>query len=121
MTVHLESDLVADIAKAAAAMNAFVAFVGQRKAKGSGTTLGFPDAVLMCAGQVRLIEIKRPATDEHPHGYLSLGQSAFIEKAEAQGVMVHVVDSVEGFCAVVNSCRKRHPRTEVAVEIGGAP
>ena len=103
----LESDLVTDIGKAATAMGSFVAFVGQRKAKGSGTTVGFPDCVLMCAGQVRLIELKRPATDEHPHGYLSLGQSAFIERAEAQGVMVHVVDSVEGFCALVNSCRRK--------------
>jgi hypothetical protein len=105
--MNLERDLVAQCQEAATAMGAFVAFVGQRKAKGSGTTIGFPDCVVMCAGQVRLIELKRPATDEHPHGYVSLGQQAFIDRAEAQGVMVHVIDSVEGFCAVVNSCRRR--------------
>lgn len=39
----LESDLVADITKALQEQEYLVAVVGQHKAKGSGTTVGYPD------------------------------------------------------------------------------
>lgn len=104
--VMRESDLADACRAAAEAMGAFLAVVGQRKAKGSGSTVGFPDLVLICGGEVALIELKRPATDEHPRGCLSLGQQVFIERAAEQGVTVHVVDSVEAFAAVVNHCRR---------------
>jgi len=100
-----EAQLVNDCRKVAEAMSAFLAVVGQQKAKGSGTTRGMPDLVLMCAGHVELIEVKRPRTDEHPRGYLSLAQSAFIAAAAEQGVTDHVIDSVGDFIAVVNACR----------------
>ena len=103
----LERDLVADCRRSAVAMNAFLAEVGQRRAKGSGTTIGYPDLTLICAGRVILIECKRPKTAEHPHGYLSLGQSAFIARALEMGVQVEVIDSVTDFEALVNSCRRR--------------
>jgi hypothetical protein len=100
-----EASLVAECKAVAEALGAFLACVGQQKAKGSGTTRGMPDLVLMCAGHVELIEVKRPRTDEHPRGYLSLAQSAFIAAAAEQGVTVHVIDSVGDFIAVVNACR----------------
>ena len=101
MTPDLERDLVAECQRIAAAMNAYVMVVGQRRAKGSGTTTGYPDMTLVCSGQVRLIELKRPKL-----GCLSLGQIAVIEKCAEQGVTVHVVDSAEDFIGIVNECRR---------------
>jgi predicted ATPase len=103
----LERDLVADCQRSAEAMNAFLAVIGQRKARGSGTTRGVPDLLLLCAGKVVLIEVKRPKTAEHPRGYLSLGQSAFIARAAEMGVEVEVIETVREFEALVNGCRRR--------------
>lgn len=102
----LERDVVQDCRILAAAMGVFLAEVGQRDARKSGTTKGYPDLTLMCAGQVVLIEVKRPATAEHPHGYLSLGQSAFIARAAEMGVEVEVVETAQDFAAIVNHCRR---------------
>ena len=103
----LERDLVADCRRSAEAMNAFLAVVQQHVAKKSGTTRGFPDLVLICAGKVVLIEVKRPKTAEHPRGVLSLGQSAFIARALEMGVQVEVIETVREFEALVNGCRRR--------------
>jgi hypothetical protein len=103
---QLERDLVAECQRSAERMNAFLAVVGQRNAKKAGSTLGFPDLVLFCAGQVRLIELKRTKTADSQRGRLNLGQIAFIEKADEQRVTVHVVDRVEDFEALVNGCRR---------------
>jgi hypothetical protein len=104
-----EAALVDKCREAADRMNAFLAVVGQRNARKSGSTLGFPDLVLICAGQIRLIEMKRPKEDGDQGGTLNLGQIAFIEKAAEQHVTVHVVDRLEDFVEVVNSCRRRVP------------
>ena len=103
MHSDLEKDLVQQCKDSAKAMNAFLAVVGQYKAKHSGTTLGFPDLVLICSGKVVLIETKR-ATG----GVLSLGQHAFIAMALEQGVEVEVIDKVQDFEALVNRCRRKH-------------
>ena len=100
-----EAVLVQQCKAVAEACGALLALVGQQKAKGSGTTRGFPDGTLICAGEIRLIEFKRPKTADHPRGYLSLAQSAFIAAALEQGVHVYVVDRVEDFAAIVNGCR----------------
>ena len=105
--MSLERDLVAECQTVAVAMNAFLAVVGQRNARKSGSTLGFPDLVLICAGKTVLIEVKRPKTAEHPRGYLSLGQSAFIARALEMGVQVEVIETVREFEALVNGCRRR--------------
>jgi len=104
----LEKDLVEECKEVATAMGAFLALIGQRKAKGSGTTRGVPDMLLICSGEVRLIEVKRPATPENPKGFLSLAQSTFIAAALEQRVVVEVIDNVQDFCAVVNACRSSH-------------
>lgn len=102
----LERDLVQSCRDAATAMGAFLAEVGQRRAKGSGTTAGFPDLVLLCAGEVVLIECKRTKDADNPAGRLNLGQQVFIERAAEQGVEVRVVDSLEDFVECVNWCRR---------------
>ena len=102
----LERDLVQDCRISAAAMGVFLAEVGQRDARKAGTTKGYPDLTLMVAGHVVLIEVKRPATAEHPHGYLSLGQSAFVARAHEMGVRVEVIETVAQFEALVNVCRR---------------
>lgn len=117
-----EASLVDKCREAADAMGAFLAVVGQRNARKSGSTLGFPDLVLICDGQVRLIEMKRPKEDGDQGGRLNLGQIAFIEKAAEKRVTVHVVDRLEDFVSVVNSCRRRSEAAarEIAEALGGA-
>lgn len=105
--VTLERDLVQEIRVVAKAMNVFLAEVGQYKATKSGTTLGFPDLVAICAGKVVLIETKRCHVTGEGHGRLSIGQLAFIERAAEQGVHVCVVDRVEDFIGIVNGMRRR--------------
>lgn len=106
MTV--EKDLVAQCQASAKAMNAFLCLIGQR-GKQKGTTIGFPDLVLLCAGKTLLIECKRPKTAEHPAGYLTMGQHAFVLRAQEQDVYVHVIETVGEFEELVNSCRRRVP------------
>ena len=73
----LERELVSECRAIAHAMNACLMEVGQRRAKGSGTTVGFPDLVLVCAGRrSQLIEVKRPQT---------AGASAGLRLARAAG------------------------------------
>jgi len=102
----LERDLVREIITVAAAMNCFVAVVGQRNARKAGSTLGFPDLALLCAGQVRLIELKRTKAPGQRRGVLSLGQEAFIARAAEQHVHVFVIDDVQQFISLVNACRR---------------
>ena len=96
-----EAGLVLQCKQAADALNCFLAVVGQRNAKRSGSTIGFPDAVVFCAGHVKFVEFKDAKT-----GKLSLGQSCFLARAAEQGVEVHVVDNVDDFVRLVNSCRR---------------
>ena len=103
----LERDLVADCREAATAMHAFLAEVGQKRAKNSGTTVGYPDLTLMCNGHTVLIEVKRTKAPGTPKGLLNLGQIAFIERAAEQGVEVRVIETLQQFVDVVNECRKR--------------
>lgn len=97
-----ESALVDQCRLVAEAMSAFLAVVGQRDPRKSGSTLGFPDAVVFCAGHAEFVEFKDAKT-----GRLSLGQKVFIERVAEQGIKVHVVDRVDDFVAVVNGCRRK--------------
>ena len=97
-----EKDLVQEIRLAAKAMSVFLVEMGQRKAKGSGSTIGLPDLAVIVAGETVWIECKRPGL-----GCLSVGQIAFIERAAEQGVAVHVVDDVQQFADLVNAARRR--------------
>jgi hypothetical protein len=104
--VPLEKTLVQQCCEAAEGMGAMVAVVGQRKAKGSGTTSGYPDLTLICSGHTILIELKRPKEKGDSGGVLSLGQQAFIYDAAQQGVTVPVISRLGDFIDLVNWCRK---------------
>lgn len=104
--MSLEKDLVQDCKDAAERMGAMLAVVGQRRAKGSGTTVGYPDLTLICSGEVVLIEVKRTKDAENGAGTLNMGQIAFIEKAAEQDVGVRVVASLQDFIDCVNWCRR---------------
>ena len=110
--VELESDLVDRCHQYATALGAYLMHVGQRKAKGSGTTVGFPDLVLVCGGHVVLIELKRLKVKGEDGGRLTVGQNAVIAKCAGQGVKVHVVDRIEDFVALVNEARRASPRRD---------
>ncbi len=99
-----EASLVNQCRLAAEAANAFLAVVGQRDSRKSGSTLGFPDLVLMRYGQIRLIECKRPKADGDGGGHLNLGQHAFIAMALEHGVEVEVIDNLNDFVRVLNGC-----------------
>ena len=65
--------------------------VSQRRAKGSGTTVGFPDGVLYRRGCVYLIEFKSE------DGKLTRGQELAIMCRAAEGVATYVVASEQQF------------------------
>ena len=96
-----ERDLVADCLLAALAANCLLEVIGQRKARGSGTTVGAPDALLYCAGHMVPIEFKRAAD-----GRLSKGQVWQMELRRRQGIETRIVRSLVEFVDVVNECRR---------------
>jgi hypothetical protein len=96
----LEKDLIQQCKGAARDMGGFLAVVGQRKAKGSGTTKGYPDLTLICSGKVLLIEAKGPT------GRLTPDQIAFIARCADQHVVVHVISTLDEFITLVNLCRR---------------
>lgn len=105
MTYLLESDLVADCKKAAEAMNVYVEFAGQRKAKGSGSTRGLPDAFLYAGGKCLPIEMKRPKTDDTRQGRCSLDQIVAAERRRACGVETFLIDDLSAFVRLANWAR----------------
>jgi hypothetical protein len=102
----LERDLIADCHRSATAMGAYLTHVGQRNARGSGTTVGYPDLTLICAGHTVLIEVKRPKVVNGRAGELTMGQVEFMRRAGEQGVKVHAIRTVAEFEALVNACRR---------------
>lgn len=103
----LERDLVSQCDDIAKAMNAYVEWLGQRRADKAGQSVGTPDGLLYCGGRCTPLEFKRAkAADGTPAGRLSLGQIVAAERRAAQGVETHVIDTAEGFVRVVNDCRK---------------
>ena len=103
----LERDLVAELRVVAKAMNCMLVEMQQKRAKGSGSTIGLPDLAVLCNGKTVWIETKRAHVKGEGHGCLTVGQVAFIERAAEQGVRVFVVDCVQDFVSVVNGCRRR--------------
>lgn len=116
--MSLERDLVDDCRDAAKHMGAFLAEVGQRRAKGSGTTLGFPDGVLHAGGRTYLVEFKRPKSVGTRAGRVSLDQVAAAERRAACGVETYLVDSVDDFTALVNWARTGRPSGQLRTITG---
>ena len=96
----LEKDLVRACHKSAQSMGAYLEVAGQRMAKGSGTTVGFPDAFLYCSGKCLPIEFK---TEK---GRLSPGQALAQHKRMDQKVHTWVIRDVEAFEELINMCRR---------------
>ena len=103
----LERDLVAECLVVAKAMGIYVEVVGQRRARGSGTSIGVADMLVYAGGQVLPVELKRAKNhDGTPAGKLSIGQIVAIERRQEAGVRTAVVTTVEEFVAEVNGLRR---------------
>ena len=116
-----ESDLVLACCALAEAMGANLEVIGQRRAQGSGTTLGAPDMLLFASGWTVPIEAKRLGRISSEDGKLHVDQLARIYDRLQQGVQTAVIYSVDDFAAVVNWCRrnaKRQPRMPFAGSAG---
>ena len=102
----LEATLVNNCRQMVRDLGGYLELVGQRKARGSGTTVGFPDAVLYRKGTIRLIEFKSRT------GRLSRGQELAIHCRWAELVPTYVVSSEQEFADLLAG---RLPRCEVEI------
>jgi hypothetical protein len=87
----LESTLVENCRQMVRDYGGYLEVVGQRKAKGSGTTLGFPDAVLYRRGNTYLVEFKSRT------GRLNRAQELAIHCRWQERVPTYVVSSEQEF------------------------
>jgi len=95
-----ESNLVASCLRIAEGMGVYVECIGQRKARGSGTTIGAPDLLLFVAGHVIPVECKSI------RGKATLAQMARAYDREQQGVTTAFVSDDEDFIKLINTCRR---------------
>lgn len=102
---QLEKDLVLAVKRAAAAMNVYCEWSGQRNARGAGNTTGLPDCFVYVAGRCIPLELKTAT------GRLSAAQLDCLIRRERCGVTTHVVRCLDDFVAVVNAARKNGTRT----------
>lgn len=70
----------------------YMEVAGQRKAKHSGSSVGFPDAVVYSKGRVFIVEFKRPNG-----GRLDNGQVLAIQCREAEGIQTWVISNEQEF------------------------
>ena len=120
----IESELVNDLVLAAEKMGVYVEQVGQRRAKGSGTSRGVTDLILYAGGKMLPVEVKRPKTDGTRGGRFSLEQLAAADRRRGCGVETYAPDSLEAFTCLVNWARfgvgKVCPSCPTVPRIGGA-
>jgi len=64
------------------------------KLKATGTKSGVPDITVVYDGMYWGLEVKRPANDKHPKGYLTQSQKDMHEKIRNAGGSVKTVYSV---------------------------
>jgi hypothetical protein len=102
---ELEAELVSACKLAAGHKGLFLEVAGQRKAKGSGSDRGLPDAFLCAGGRMLPIEFKRPKTDGTRRGVFSLDQLVAAERRRACGVETYCPDTLEAFTALANWMR----------------
>ena len=106
MSYQYEADLVSDILKLAARCGVYVEAVGQRKAKGSGTTRGAPDLLVYVGGFVHPVEVKRPKSDGTRAGRFSHDQLVAAEQREAQGVVTSAPRTLQHLANLVGWSRR---------------
>lgn len=95
-----EKELVAEVAKIAKAMNVYLEFAGQLKARGSGSTIGLPDCFAYVSGKVIPIEFKTKT------GRLSPGQALAQHKRMDQHVFTWVIRDANTFIELINMVRR---------------
>jgi hypothetical protein len=98
---HLERDLVADIFLHQLQLGYHVEVVGQRKARGSGTTEGATDVLLSCCGWYVPVELKKDARAEVRKCQVLQAKMRREQNVDTAGVW-----SFAQFVDVVNYCRK---------------
>jgi hypothetical protein len=81
----LEKEIVAQCMEVVEKMGAFMELAGQYRADGSGSSVGFPDAFLYCAGKCLPVEFKTRT------GRLSPGQVKASEKRLDQHVHTWII------------------------------
>ena len=120
LVTGLERDLVAECCQLAEAMGANLEVCGQRNLKGSGTTMGAPDATLFASGWTVPIEFKRLGRVPSDDGQLRIDQRARIYDRLQQGVQTAVIYHVDEFAKLVNWCR-RNARRQPPMPFAGHP
>ena len=100
-----ESDLVADMKRAAEAMGAVLEVAGQRNAKKSGSDRGLPDCFLAAGGQYIPIEVKRPESTDTRRGRFSNDQLAAAERRRGCGVETYSPTDLSEFVHLANWAR----------------
>lgn len=80
--------------------------IGQRKARGSGTDKGAPDAILYVSGWAHPLEFKRPKSDGTRAGRFSLDQLVAAEQREAQGVVTYAPRTLQHLANLVGWSRR---------------
>lgn len=101
-----EKALVSACQRIAKTMNAYIEVAGQRDARGSGSTIGLPDAFLYCAGHMVPVEFKVPPNT------LSVPQAECMVRRLHQGVDTAVIRSEDEFVALINRCRRDARRNQ---------
>jgi hypothetical protein len=97
---ELERDIVAGCAEIANLLGLYMEVIGQRNAKGSGTTVGAPDAILYRNGHAIPVEFKRA------DGRVRWGQDVARQCRAAQGVQTHVIRTVQEFADLCGGRRR---------------
>ena len=95
-----EAALVTNCLRWVNAFGGYVEVIGQRKAKGSGTSVGAPDAIVYRGGNVYVCEFKRAKG-----GVLSRGQELAIECRRREGVRTFVITSEQEFVDMLTRVR----------------
>ena len=101
-TLGIERDVIQECRLVAKAAGVVLEEIGQRKAKGSGTTIGIEDLILTCAGWYVPIEGKFRAD-------VSEAQYLLAKWKLEQGVDTARITSGQDLADVIGFCMK-HPR-----------
>ena len=96
----LEKEIVAQCMEVVEKMGAFMELAGQYRADGSGSSVGFPDGFLYCAGKCLPVEFKTRT------GRLSPKQIEAQHKRLDQGVHTWVIRDRMQLVDLINWCRR---------------
>ena len=78
------------------------------KQKRAGTVAGIPDCLILVRGRLLGIELKRPAYNGQPKGWLSKNQIAVHENMATHGADIKVAYSLEQVIDIVNKFIDAH-------------